>query len=224
MKRVDSSHPYETIRKLCPEVLRGVLCSEAAHITLSELFASLLSKACHCGKHGGFLSLVTCARVCFECLQHADNGRLLTRGDLSFALDEDEIASLDELPCIRVIPGTYGVALSWRHSTAFPPQVLVELESRFHVWSTSDLSHVEETYLPPLTVFTRSFMAVVEAPWIDFENKVARAQHGRYCNACVKSTMVGNELDAGFTFHQYSQEEFLDHWREVHSSENSENN
>ena len=66
---VNNLFTYRNIMNHAPQILRATLALEAGkYITLTQLDAALMSKACQdCGNFGAFLDVPNCERVCYRC-------------------------------------------------------------------------------------------------------------------------------------------------------------
>ncbi|KAI0881296.1 uncharacterized protein GGS22DRAFT_73341 [Annulohypoxylon maeteangense] len=65
---VDSLPQYRLIFEQCPNVLRAIICVEAASFDCRTLFETLSTRKCGtCPRFGVYLYLITCKRVCHLC-------------------------------------------------------------------------------------------------------------------------------------------------------------
>lgn len=109
---VESLPQYANLVKHAPNAIRAALSvNVASEISVRSLHNALCSKACvSCGHFGGFLYLLSCSRVCYQCLTEKDEFCPLSmeHARCEYALDAYDLASV---PKALSIPGTYSTYL-----------------------------------------------------------------------------------------------------------------
>lgn len=124
---VNSLPSFRIIEQHAHYALRGILAIETGRfITCTDLFEAICTAECQqCGEFGGYLYLITCRRVCFNCL--SNHWRFLPLSRLHacrrYGLS-DEI--VNTLPCMRPIPGIYSPK---RKGFRGSPAILVDPEA-----------------------------------------------------------------------------------------------
>lgn len=181
---VDSLPEYRSILQHSLVSLRGILSIElGAFITCRDLLEALHTKVCeHCGKPGAHIYLLTCSRVCSDCLCEE-------KEYFPLVLEETESrfkfprALLKGLPTMRNIPGQFG---KWGHSQGLR-FTLVDSLSAYNIGLTYHARRkavhrrdlLTSVNYPPQGVWwslgvidrlefdaASRFMSVVRAPWI----------------------------------------------------------
>lgn len=105
---IDTLWQYNEIITHAPNTLRAALSINVGTIiSCRQLHGALCSQECvACGRFGAFLYLLTCSRVCYECLVEDPRFLPLTpkHARVAFGLSSCEIA---KLPTAIAIPGIY---------------------------------------------------------------------------------------------------------------------
>ena len=105
---VSSMPQLEAIRKSAPNALYGAFAIHSARwIICQSLYDALRSPGCEaCGKFGGYISLLTCTRVCYICFTRNTDFLPLLVPDAArkFGISEDAVRTL---PHMRSVPGEY---------------------------------------------------------------------------------------------------------------------
>ena len=189
MEVVDTLPEYESILQHSPASLRAILSTELGDcITCQNFYNTLCTARCeYCRQSTDFTYLLTCCRVCINCLCWRINYCPITTDDAVrlYALPSRLLA---ELPTIRSVPGYYStnkVAYAGR-------RLLVDTWSAYTVaiahWGESRVlyraTYYSDPYAvpppssePPLTVpfqwypESNRFMAKMRAPWIQDQER-----------------------------------------------------
>lgn len=88
----------------------------AIHVSLLDFYNALCTKACSlCGEFGGFISLLTWKRCCFNCVQWSSETqvRSLTSVRKQFHMTKAEV---DQLSSFKTLPGIYSMNKSVQNS------------------------------------------------------------------------------------------------------------
>lgn len=108
-KVVDSLPEYRLITRHSLASLRSILSIElGAFITLRDLLDALHANECeYCGKPAAYIYLLTCGRVCFDCLStKKEYGPLVVEEtEMYFGFPR---ALLEGLPTMKSVPGRFG--------------------------------------------------------------------------------------------------------------------
>ena len=108
MDFVDSIPQYAAIIDLAPNSIRGLLSVGTAKITTcQDLYSKLIVFNCdECTNFGGYLYLITCRRVCFECFVGSMYYYPLSRNEAQLMLGVMP-SQFKSLPQMRSRPGCY---------------------------------------------------------------------------------------------------------------------
>lgn len=107
-RSVDAVPEYSLCVCHAPNAVRGMLCLGSARFnTCRGLYEKICTPNCDkCGDFGGYIYLITCRRVCFNCFTEETSYLPLLRSDVlrKFGLESKQ---LDDIPQIRSRPGRY---------------------------------------------------------------------------------------------------------------------
>lgn len=102
---VDSIPEFQAIVKQSPAPLRGILSIETGYrISCRDLFRTLCTAECEeCGDFGGYISLLTCSRVCFLCFCENPKYLPLSGPEVmrAFGVPHGVVASLPGMRSVR---------------------------------------------------------------------------------------------------------------------------
>lgn len=107
MQTIDNIPQYGKIVTHAPISLQGTLSiGSGRYFSCQDLYKALCTANCEtCGKTGGYLYLITCRRVCFQCFTQRDEYQPLLWTDVSrkFGISRQVV---NTLPSMRSLPGS----------------------------------------------------------------------------------------------------------------------
>lgn len=211
---VDSFKKYQLIVSHGLNLLCALLRSRlAADFSLLDFYDALCIKACRfCGEFGGFISLLTWERSCFECLKEAPETQVLslTTARRIFGLTKLET---NQLRSFKSLPGIY----TMRQRV---------LKSRIAIASIHEASLINnwEFYLPGQAYAAISrrdkklnFMGSCALPYYD--DITGYVDYGMSCAGCqlgLEKDIIENKAEKrAFEARDevYSRDGFLEHFR-----------
>lgn len=135
---VDSLPRFQAVVKHAAQVLRGILAIRTtAHITLPMLYNTLCQRHCkNCGRLAQYIWLVTCTRVCMNCM-HAKNDTyplVPLRAHEMIALYGFPDCDLASIPSYQSVPFKFG------DGTRFS-----RLEGENFLWDTNSAAQIAYT-------------------------------------------------------------------------------
>ncbi|RBR08434.1 uncharacterized protein FIESC28_10234 [Fusarium coffeatum] len=228
-----SSRDYTVVVNHGLEGLKALLRVQTAHrFTLSHLYQALINPKCrYCRKFGPFLSLFTCKRACFTCIEISmPLGAIAIPPPKYFCqtvkLSKAQIESVCE-PKLRVVSGSHYAVEPWpkvkkpkyvvRCKDAFPK--LRALNSKIRV-RDMELPPPNQTVMDVEHMYALRYMASTVFPWYDPSRD--KLETGKSCAACqfrveeyehdspVPSVPPWGYNDRDRT---YTDEEFMEHFR-----------
>jgi len=205
MHLVDSLPPYRRVWTSCPTILRVVVSINAASFSCETLFRELTREKCRsCSCFGGYLYLITCKRVCYQCFTTKKEYFPIS---LTLATRQSKLQkkSLSHLPQVQSLPGRYATTarLSRYRMTLVDRQALLQLSQR----AESLNERIDYT-----TSEARRYMSVVSAPRLDSSDQPA--YWGLYCSLCRDKT----EPSSHFRI-QYNESDAMQHLKDCHASQ-----
>jgi hypothetical protein len=212
--------------------LKTLLRVQTAQLfTMSSFYEALISPSCHfCRKFGTFLSLITCQRCCFTCLEIAPELRVLAiPAPKSFCtavnMSRRDIERVCE-PKLRVLYGKYSL-VSWPKVRR--PRYLVSVTDVFQRLRLHDLPtrllykhHIPEhqSHMDVYHYNCHRYMASTAFPWYDSSrNRLETGMSCKGCNFRVERYVAGSHRrrDPPWGFNDrdriYTEEEFMEHFR-----------
>ncbi|KAL6912732.1 hypothetical protein FSHL1_010415 [Fusarium sambucinum] len=206
---VDSLKKYQVIVSYGLNLFCALLRTRLAlGVSLTDFYDALCTKACSlCGEFGGFMSLLTWKRCCFDCLREAPEIRVQTLASVKkqFRITKAELAQINSF---KTLPGKY---------------TLIDkvLKSRVSIISIHQASLICRQPLPVRcqTHFERikkhNFMGSCALPYYD--KATGDIEHGVSCAGCQLSIERRN-LDFEEWLHNardkvYSRDGFLKHFQ-----------
>lgn len=207
---VDSLKQYQVVIAHGLDLLCALLRTRlASGISLSDFHTALCTEACaFCGEFGGFISLLTWSRCCFECLNNAPGAQVQTLASIrkQFRLTK---AQSDQLRSFKTLPGTY----TMEESVYKPGPRVISIHQAI-------LAHGLQPEAQP-TSSGRSrkfnFMGSCALPYYD--RRSGRVEHGMSCAGCqlaLEKDIIGSRGEK-WAFEArdkvYSQDGFLRHFQ-----------
>ena len=114
---IEAFPPYKYLVKHALNALRALTDTRLiAQFDANQLYSTLrLDRCVCCNEFGPFLFLPTCERCCFNCLRDNSSLRLMTKSAAQecFGLSK---RSLEDLPTMITIPGSYGIG-GWKRAS-----------------------------------------------------------------------------------------------------------
>ncbi|KAF4969483.1 hypothetical protein FSARC_3269 [Fusarium sarcochroum] len=243
-----ASREYKIVVKYGLEGLKPLLKAEMAHLfTVTHFYQTLVNPKCKfCGKFGPFLSLITCQRCCFTCLQISDDLRVVA-SPVSTAFSKLVERSKDELeqafePKLRVVYGKYSLE-TWPKVKR--PRYLVQKNSVFdtltslgvsqeiaskalggHIWPWEHQRHNDVVHW-----YCNRYMASTSFPW--FDTSRGQVETGVSCKGCqfrveeyIEANFPRDEPPWGFNDRDrvYTREEYVSHFRSCEHAKEVWNN
>lgn len=211
---VDSLKQYQAVAfhglNLFCALLRTRL---ATQISLGDFWDALCTKTCAlCGEFGGFISLLTWIRCCFNCLQSAPETQLQTVAALRKQFQLNKV-QLDQLRSFKTLPGIYTIEESvykFRMAVVSLHQARAVFGQRLHapVQTPSVNSGRDQRY---------RFMGSCALPYYD--RRIGRVEHGVSCAGCqlaLEKDIIGSRGEQ-WAFEArdrvYARDGFLTHFR-----------
>ncbi|KAJ4127836.1 hypothetical protein NW768_008114 [Fusarium equiseti] len=228
-----AGHHYTVIVNHALTGLKALLRVQTAQrFTLSHLYQTLVNPKCkYCRKFGPFLSLFTCERCCFTCIEiSAQLGALAIPAPKFFCqtvkLSRAQIERVCE-PKLRVASGSLYAVEPWpkvkkprylvRCKDALPK--LRELNSKIRS-RDMELAPEHQTVLDVEHMYCFRYMASTAFPWYDTTRD--KLESGRSCAACQFRVEEHENGAPFFTVPPwgyndrdriYTDEEFMEHFR-----------
>ncbi|KAM9875417.1 F-box domain-containing protein [Verticillium dahliae] len=210
----DSLKQYRMVVSHGLNLLCALLRTRLANgVSLIDFYDVLCTKACtFCGEFGGFMSLLTWNRCCFECLQDAPETQVQTLAAVRkrFHLAK---AELDQLGSFKTLPGIYSMKESVHKSR-------ITIVAVHHAMLVSGQQPHEPAQALPVNSGRNqkfNFMGSCALPYYD--GRTGKVEHGLSCAGCqlaLEKDIIGSRGEK-WAFEArdkvYAQDGFLEHFR-----------
>lgn len=211
---VDSLDQYQRV------VLHGLnlFCAllrtrPATDITLLDFYTALCTKTCTlCGEFGGFISILSWTRCCFECLQVSPETQVRTLASVRKQLHMTK-AELGQLRCLKSLPGTYSMNESVQSSR-------ITIVSLYQATSACGRQlHPPPQVQPGSSDRDQKFNFMGSCALPHYDKQTGSVEHGLSCAGCqlaIERDIIGTRgTKWGYNARDkvYAQDGFLRHFR-----------
>lgn len=222
---VDCHPQFRAVSTHARNSLRGILAIGTGRwITCATLYEKLCTSKCDCcGGQGGYLYLITCKRVCFQCLSLSQSYQPLRLDMAGGPVFDVEMSILRTLPRMTALPGTYAP-----NETITRPLVLVDFDSvaaagvRTHGSSKNTVHEIIHDQIHAMLLSlsrpfvakgarSAAFAAASRVPW--FNKKTRRFEDLSFCDDCLQHPQRPNGKPRPSWRLQYTEESLADHWK-----------
>ncbi|KAI0101638.1 hypothetical protein GGR51DRAFT_529689 [Nemania sp. FL0031] len=217
---VDSLKQYRVVVSHGLNLLCALLRTRLAiGVSLLDFYHALCTKNCTlCGEFGGFISLLTWDRCCFQCLQVAPETQVqsLASARKKFRLTKVE---LDQLTSFKTLPGVYTMDESVyksRVAVVSVHQVILVFRQQPHALALAQ-AQAQAQLADSGRNQKFNFMGSCALPYYD--KRTDRVEYGMSCAGCQLALEKGIIGYRGETWayeardKAYAQDGFLDHFR-----------
>jgi len=190
---VDSLFQYQRVVSHGLNLFLALLRTRVAlDVSLFDFYQVLCTKACIlCGEFGGFMSLLTWSRICFDCLQRAPETEVQTMAAARkrFRLTKME---LKQLRSFKTIPGKYSIwesAYKFRVSIVSVHQACLVSKQQPHPPALAQPANSGR-------IKNLNFMASCALPYYD--PRTGKVDHGISCAGCqlaLEKGIIGRRGD-----------------------------
>ena len=176
---VDSHRQYQMVVSHGLNLLCALLRTRlATGISLFDFYCALCTEACTiCGEFGGFISLLTWNRCCFQCLQEALETQVQTLAAVRKQFHMTK-ANLGLLKSFRTLPGIYSMEESVHKSRV----TVVSVHQAMSVAGQQTQASAQAQPANSGRNTKYNFMASCALPYYD--NRAGRVEHGLSCAGC----------------------------------------
>ncbi|KAI5864080.1 hypothetical protein GGS23DRAFT_481440 [Durotheca rogersii] len=211
---VDSLHEYRMVTSHGLNLLCALLRTRVAtHVSLSDFYHALCTKDCPlCGEFGGFISLLTWQRCCFNCLRRAPETQVQTLAAVrrQFHLTRAESR---QLRSFRTLPGTYSM-----EETSYKSRISI-VSARQAMLAFGQRPHDIAPARPASWRRNERFKFAGSCALPYYDKRTGKVEHGVSCAGCQlarERKIIGStSSEWGFEARDkvYAQDGFLNHFR-----------